>query len=109
VLEGGAAYEAGLAPGDEIVAIDGFRATPKVLAWAARRTQPFRASVRRGHQHREVDLRARYVDEITGLRVTASFGAAGRALLGAKAESWAEGHAIPVAHYDNFHGTEPIH
>ena len=109
VLEGSAAYEAGLAPGDEIVAIDGFRATPKVLAWASRRAQPFRATVRRGHQHREVDLRARYVDEVTGLRVSPSFGDAGRALLGPKAEAWAEGHAIPIVHYDNFHGTEPIH
>ncbi len=109
VLEGGAAYEAGLAPGDEIVAIDGFRATPKVLAWAARRAQPFRAAVRRGHLHREIELRARYVDEVTGLRVSAAFGAAARALLGAKAEGWAEGHAIPIVHYDNFHGTEPIH
>jgi predicted metalloprotease with PDZ domain len=109
VLEGGAAYDAGLAPGDEILAIDGFRATAKALAWSCERAQPFRATVRRGHRHREIDLRARYVDEVTGLRVGPSFGAAARALLGPKANDWVEGHRISIAHYDNFHGTEPIH
>lgn len=109
VLEGGAAYEAGLAPGDEIVSIDGYRATPKAFAWAVQRAQVLRLVVKRGHRFRELELRARYVDEIIGLRVAPSFGAAARGLLGDKSASWSEGQRLPLRHYDNFHGTEPIH
>jgi predicted metalloprotease with PDZ domain len=109
VLEGGAAYEAGLAPGDEVVSIDGYRATPKAFAWAVQRAQALRLVVRRGHRFRDVELRARYVDEIIGLRVAPSFDATARALLGEKSAAWVEGHRFPLRHYDNFHGTEPIH
>jgi predicted metalloprotease with PDZ domain len=109
VLEGGAAYECGLAPGDELVSLDGYRASAKAFAWAVQRAQPLRLVVKRGHRFREVELRARYVDEVVGLRVGPSFGGAGRALLGEKTAGWVEGERLPLRHYDNFHGTEPIH
>ena len=109
VLAGGAAYEAGLAPGDEIVSIDGYRATTKALAWAAQRAHALRLVVKRGHRFREVEVRARYVDEITGLRVAPSFGSAARSLLGGDSAEWVEGRRLPLRHYDNFHGAEPIH
>jgi predicted metalloprotease with PDZ domain len=109
VLEGGAAYEAGLAPGDEIVSIDGYRATPKAFGWAVQRAQMLRVVIKRGHRFRDLELRSRYVDEVTGVRVGPSFGAAGRSLFGEKSAAWVEGQRLPLTHYDNFHGTEPIH
>ncbi len=109
VLEGSPAYEAGLAPGDELTAIDGYRASLKALAWARQRAQPFRVSARRGHRFYALDLRARYVDELLALRMVGPLSEAARDLLGPKSESWTDGRTISIAHYDNFHGTEPIH
>jgi len=109
VLEGSPAYEAGLAPGDEVTTLDGYRASVKAFDWATGRGQAFRVVVRRGHAFKSFELRPRYVDALLAVRMAAPLTDAARALLGPKSAAWSEGHSIPVSHYDNFHGTQPIH
>jgi hypothetical protein len=65
--------------------------------------------VRRGHAFKSFELRPRYVDALLAVRMAAPLTDAARALLGPKSAAWSEGHSIPVSHYDNFHGTQPIH
>jgi len=110
VIDQGPAAEAGIAPGDEILTLDGFSFSAKGLTWALEHCAAITLGLRSGHVRRDVVVRPRKETRLTAL-VWRGDGAALanlRRWLGQPELTYAPGETIPLSFYDNFHGTPEV-
>lgn len=110
VLDTGPAARAGLAPGDELVRIDGFPFELAALKWLISRGNPMILEVKRGHHAFTFEVTAVEREDVTGLVWTGDEAQLERlrSWFGRPDFTPARGVAIPLASYDNFHGIQTI-
>ena len=107
VLDDSAAGAVGIAPGDEIVSIDGHGFTHSGLNWVARNARSTTLGVARGHRRLSFVVGPRSRRVVSGLRWTGTEEQAGvlKAWLGLE---MVKGTAVPLDFYENFHGIETV-
>ncbi|WP_394850639.1 PDZ domain-containing protein [Pendulispora brunnea] len=107
VIDRGPAAQAGIAAGDELLSVDGFSFSTKALTWAIARGTEMTLGLRRGHVQRQAIVRPRSEERLTALVWHGDAAALERLRnwLGQPDLTYADGEVIPLAHYDNFHGT----
>jgi predicted metalloprotease with PDZ domain len=110
VLDDGAAGAAGLAPGDELVAIDGFAFSTAALLWAGARSDPVELTVQRGHRRLTFTVTPNARDRIGSLRWVGTAAQRARicAWLGQEQVDLVNGKLVDLAFYENFHGVEVV-
>lgn len=105
----GPAARAGVAPGDEIVRVDGHPFGLKALKWLVERGRPMRLELARGDRKVEAEVVPEPRPDVAGLRfeggpddiarIEAWFGAPS----GLKT-----GEDVPLDHHENFHGVQTL-
>lgn len=110
VSDASPAAEAGLAPGDELLGIDGRPFRPGVLRYCIERSQRIALLVRRGERTWTVDVPVARRSELRRMRwagTGAQSDAVGR-WLGVADFRPEPGQAFPLGAHDNFHGIQTI-
>ncbi len=107
------AARAGLAPGDVLMTVGGFPFHKKSFAWLVAHRESLAIEVRRGHRFHAFTIRPELRSDITGLRWIGDTTQAERlrswlGIARAPAFTQAEGAAIPLTSYRNFHGIQTI-
>lgn len=109
VLDDTPAGQCGLAPDDQILAVNGYSYTPAALAWAASRPDPVRLEVQRGHRRLHFTMLPASKSKIARLVWDGDDAQAARlqAWLGGSFKL-ARGQVFSVSFYENFHGIETV-
>jgi len=108
VLDDAPAGRCGLAPGDELVSLDGLAFRPGVLAWLVKHRPAVTLGVKRGQRLLEFEIPVGHREDVSRL-----FWSGDAAQL-ARLRAWvgpfdpADGETIALDHYDNFHGTAKV-
>ncbi|MDQ3264740.1 MAG: PDZ domain-containing protein [Myxococcota bacterium] len=110
VLDGWAASKTGLAPGDELLRVNGFPFSPKALKWAIGAGTQVALEVRRGH--RTLTFQATPEPRTQPARLHWRGSAAQLELLrswfGQPELTFTDGQELSLAAYDNFHGVQQV-
>lgn len=109
LVEGLPAFESGLAPGDELVRVNGFPFHLKALTWSIAQGEPLRLEVRRGHRYLGFELTSVEQEELAELRWTGTPAqlARLRGWLGVPALIFGDA-PLSLSHFENFHGIQTV-
>jgi predicted metalloprotease with PDZ domain len=110
VLDSAPAAEVGLAPGDELLDLEGQAFDLKTLKWLIAQGKSFELRVRRGGRTLQKRLVPSEREELSRLWWNGNQGQLKRigAWLGRDDLSWKEREEIPLAAFDNFHGIQAV-
>lgn len=110
VLDTGPAAAQGLAPGDELLTLDGFPFLLDAFKWLISRGDSVALEVRRGARRFTFEVVPVEREQVTGLAFTGDERQLERLRrwFGRPDYSPVRGVAIPLASYDNFHGTQTV-
>jgi predicted metalloprotease with PDZ domain len=110
VLDDSPAAQSGIAPGDELLLLDGHPFHLKALRWLIDHRGEVQVRARRGHRTLDLTLPVGERTDITGLTWNGTEAQAERvrAWLGRTDFAPAAGQAIPLTAYDNFHGIQTV-
>ncbi len=108
LLDDSPAGSCGLAPGDEILRVNGYAFSAKALSWLVAHESSIRLEVKRGHQALAFEIAPRKRRRIASLRWAGNDSQLGhlRAWLGRPELGFAPDEAIPLSAYENFHGIQ---
>jgi predicted metalloprotease with PDZ domain len=110
VLDTGPASQSGIAPGDEIVEVQGFPFSVKALIWLVAREEQLSITVKRGHRRLRFDVRTGSREQITALawKGTEAQIEVWRAWLGRLDFGPKAGDSIPLSSHENFHRVQTV-
>ncbi|WP_085316811.1 M61 family metallopeptidase [Derxia lacustris] len=110
VLDDSPAGRSGIAPGDQLLAIDGYAFSPQALQWVASRFAPVRLDLLRGHRRLSLSLTPEPHTVATGLVWNGDASQAERIAgwLASPGFAPAPGQPFSLDFYENFHGVETV-
>lgn len=110
VLDTSPAGQSGIAPGDELVRIDGLPFDAKALKWLIGRGQPLELEVKRGHRFFSFRVTPGERQDVTGLVWNGSDAQLEKLRAWFKRPDWSPtaGQEMPLSAYENFHGIQTV-